>query len=215
MGNRCVVAKVDVEKKEIELFYNHWNGGFSSIVPTIEIAKHLKLDFKDLAKLNEKVFNEGEIFDEVIKIDENFSVAKFIDKFDCYDNGIYFLDKDLNLRARYYDDLVYCDEDLGYEFSKIVYYVIKKADLKIKSSDVKHNKYIFMDIEYIEENILSHEFLELFKPISHKQSINTSKVLTKSIEYLNAGLQNEDFKAIKVAEKILSDLADDLGDKNE
>ncbi|MBZ7993744.1 hypothetical protein AVBRAN9333_08520 [Campylobacter sp. RM9333] len=214
MGNRCYVAKIDIEKKEIELFYNHWNGGFSSIVPMLEIAKQLKLDFNGFAKLNEKAYNEGTVLNEVIKIDENFSVAKFIDKYDCYDNRIYFIDKDLNLRARYFKNLVYCHEDLEYEFSETADYVIEKADLKIKSSDIKYDKYIFTDLKYIDKHISLQEFLELFKP-SDDKNINTLKVLNKSIEYLNIGLHNEDFEAIKVVEKILSDLVDDLGAKNE
>lgn len=138
MGNRCYVAQVDKENKKIEMFYNHWNGAWDSIEPTLDLAKHLNTDFKGLAKINELAFNYGKLREEPYLIEDSFNIANFCKDFDPGDNGIYFINKDFELKYHY--QKIGLIEDIMHDYDGILEHIIKENKLNINVKDVKrHN----------------------------------------------------------------------------
>lgn len=87
MGNRCVITNKD----KLKSIYLHWNGGRDTIEPMLRVAKRHGGTFEVLSAIAHKVF-EGEIV-SYEKADTN-----------NYDNGVYIIDKNLNIIGREFFD---------------------------------------------------------------------------------------------------------------
>lgn len=219
MGNRCYVAKVDVEAKEIELFYSHWHGHFDNVVTTLQVAKHLGCDFNRFVELFKNAFkDDGELVKKSVKIDDDFDLSDFLLEIHPYDNGVYLVDKNLNLRARFLPGDEYCDEFLVSDYIDTAKHIIDKNNLSLKSSDIKQDKLMFVDVEYISRGTPLDDFLIFLSPdrtTTDDEYAKAYKALDKTTQYLSDIIEagNEDEQQLSVIEDILQNVKDILDAK--